>query len=116
MTQGSYEPGFRLALHDKDLGICQAMAQDKGVELPICDMTREHYQQLMAQGHGDEFEKIKGEHLPGVITGKPLAIGGSEGRSYSTAMGGYYCLREAVKEGTSKGEPPSEPLAAELML
>lgn len=44
----------------------------------------------------DEFEKIKGEHLPGVITGKPLAIGGSQGRSYSTAMGGFYVLREAM--------------------
>ncbi len=46
----------------------------------------------------DEFNKIKGEHLPGVITGKPLSIGGSEGRSFSTAMGGYYVLQEAADQ------------------
>jgi len=54
MLQGTFEPGFRLALHDKDLGICQAMADEKGVSLPICEMTRCQYQQLMSQGHGDE--------------------------------------------------------------
>ena len=45
----------------------------------------------------DEYEKVKGEHLPGIITGKPLSIGGSEGRSYSTAMGGFYVLREITQ-------------------
>jgi len=45
----------------------------------------------------DEYEKIKGGHYPGVITGKPISIGGSEARSYSTAMGGIYVLEEAVK-------------------
>lgn len=46
----------------------------------------------------DEYEKIKGEHMPGFITGKPLSIGGSEGRSFSTGLGAYYILREAMKE------------------
>ncbi len=45
----------------------------------------------------DEFNKIKGEHLPGMITGKPIATGGSEGRGFSTAMGGAYVLRELMK-------------------
>ncbi len=53
----------------------------------------------------DEYCKIKGEHFPGVITGKPLSIGGSQARSYSTAMGGVYVLEEAVKEYDL--EPPS---------
>jgi glutamate dehydrogenase (NAD(P)+) len=44
----------------------------------------------------DEYNKIKGEHHPGIITGKPLSIGGSEGRSYSTAQGGFYILREMI--------------------
>lgn len=51
----------------------------------------------------DEYCKIKGEHVPGVFTGKPLSIGGSEGREYSTAMGGYYVLKEAVKVYKMKG-------------
>ncbi|MFA7208682.1 MAG: Glu/Leu/Phe/Val dehydrogenase [Parcubacteria group bacterium] len=46
----------------------------------------------------DEYEKLAGRHLPGVITGKPLSIGGSAARSYSTAQGGLYVLWEAVKK------------------
>jgi glutamate dehydrogenase (NAD(P)+) len=45
----------------------------------------------------DEYEAIVGEHQPGVITGKPLAVGGSAGRGDATARGGIYVLREAVK-------------------
>ncbi len=46
----------------------------------------------------DEYEKIKGEHLPGVITGKPLSLGGSQVREYATAQGAVYVLLEAVKK------------------
>ncbi|MGC8826543.1 MAG: Glu/Leu/Phe/Val family dehydrogenase [Anaerolineae bacterium] len=45
----------------------------------------------------DEFETIHAAHLPGVITGKPLPLGGSEGRGDATARGGIYCMREAAK-------------------
>ena len=45
----------------------------------------------------DEFSKIRGYYAPGVITGKPLAVGGSEGRGDATAMGGLYTVREAAK-------------------
>jgi glutamate dehydrogenase (NAD(P)+) len=45
----------------------------------------------------DEYETIVGEHHPGVITGKPIPLGGSEGRSDATARGGIYVLREAAK-------------------
>ncbi|MFP4568216.1 MAG: Glu/Leu/Phe/Val family dehydrogenase [Candidatus Woesearchaeota archaeon] len=45
----------------------------------------------------DEYEKIKGQKAPGVITGKPLELGGSHARSYSTAMGGVYVLEDAVR-------------------
>lgn len=46
----------------------------------------------------DEYEKSVGQHAPGVITGKPLSIGGSKARGYSTAQGGFYVLSEAVKK------------------
>ena len=46
----------------------------------------------------DEYETLVGQHHPGVITGKPLALGGSEGRSDATARGGIYVTREAAKE------------------
>ncbi|MBN1274766.1 Glu/Leu/Phe/Val dehydrogenase [Candidatus Woesearchaeota archaeon] len=45
----------------------------------------------------DEYEAITGEHLPGTITGKPISLGGSQGRAYSTAMGGAYVLKEAAE-------------------
>ena len=45
----------------------------------------------------DEYETIMGEKHPGVITGKPLPIGGSQGRGDATARGGIYVTREAAK-------------------
>jgi len=43
----------------------------------------------------DEFSKLTGHYCPGVITGKPLALGGSLGRGDATARGAVYCIREA---------------------
>ena len=40
----------------------------------------------------DEYEKIVGHHEPGALTGKPLEIGGSEGRTKATGYGGYLAL------------------------
>lgn len=45
----------------------------------------------------DEYEKIQQECHPGVITGKPLELGGSQGRGDATARGGIYCVRECAK-------------------
>lgn len=46
----------------------------------------------------DELEKIHGTKLPGFITGKPLGLGGSLGRTEATGYGVMYTLREALKE------------------
>jgi glutamate dehydrogenase (NAD(P)+) len=43
----------------------------------------------------DEYAAIRGYNVPGVITGKPLPLGGSAGRGDATARGGIYCVREA---------------------
>ncbi len=45
----------------------------------------------------DEYSKIVGGHQFGVITGKPLCVGGSRGRGDATARGGMYTIREAAK-------------------
>ncbi len=45
----------------------------------------------------DEYSTLVGQYSPAVITGKPLSVGGSLGRGYSTAMGGFYCVKEAIK-------------------
>lgn len=54
MTQGIFKPGFKLVLHHKDLKICQAMAAEIGVDIPVSDMSVRDYEQLMAAGYGDE--------------------------------------------------------------
>ncbi|MGA2614640.1 MAG: Glu/Leu/Phe/Val dehydrogenase [Spirochaetia bacterium] len=46
----------------------------------------------------DEYETITGHHAPGVITGKPIPLGGSAGRGDATARGGIYVTREAAKK------------------
>jgi len=46
----------------------------------------------------DEYERIRGEHVPSVVTGKPIELAGSRARRYSTSLGGIYILEEAMKK------------------
>jgi glutamate dehydrogenase len=46
----------------------------------------------------DEFEAIRGQKLPGFITGKPVGLGGSLGRKEATGFGVVFLIREALKE------------------
>lgn len=51
----------------------------------------------------DEFSQLKGHNSWGVITGKPLEMGGSQGRGSATAQGGFYVLQKlAEKVGLAK--------------
>ncbi len=45
----------------------------------------------------DTYSQIKGYQVPECVTGKPISLGGSEGRSNSTARGCVFCVREAAK-------------------
>ena len=45
----------------------------------------------------DEYEKIMGGHFPGFITGKPVEVGGSLGRTEATGTAVIYTVREALK-------------------
>jgi glutamate dehydrogenase (NAD(P)+) len=45
----------------------------------------------------DEYSVISGKPQFGVITGKPLSIGGSPGRTDATARGGIFTIREAAR-------------------
>ncbi len=51
-----------------------------------------------------EYEKLSGTTAPGVITGKSLDDGGSEGRTEATGFGGAYVLREAINAGLVSGD------------
>jgi glutamate dehydrogenase (NAD(P)+) len=46
----------------------------------------------------DEFETITGGKAPGFITGKPVGMGGSLGRTEATGYGLVFTLREALKQ------------------
>jgi 3-hydroxyisobutyrate dehydrogenase len=54
MTQGEFGTGFKLALHHKDLKIAEQMAAQSDVSVPLAVQTRIDYEQLMANGFGDE--------------------------------------------------------------
>src|SRR5919205_2870808 len=45
----------------------------------------------------DQYSRNKGYPIPGMITGKPLPLGGSLGRNEATARGLQFCVREAAR-------------------
>ena len=52
----------------------------------------------------DEYETITGARYPGAITGKPVGMGGSQGRTEATGYGTIITVREALKELKIKPE------------
>jgi glutamate dehydrogenase (NAD(P)+) len=46
----------------------------------------------------DEYEAIFGDKFPGFITGKPVGMGGSLGRTEATGFGVIFTVREALKQ------------------
>jgi glutamate dehydrogenase (NAD(P)+) len=55
----------------------------------------------------DTYSMHKGYSIPAVITGKPLAVGGSEGRLEATARGVQYITREAMRDLDMRPEDSS---------
>lgn len=46
----------------------------------------------------DTYSALKGQITPGLITGKPIPVGGSEGRGEATGKGVAFCIREGAKK------------------
>lgn len=56
------------------------------------------YTNAMVMGWmADEYEAIRRIKAPAVITGKPIALGGSQGREEATGRGAYLCIRELAR-------------------
>jgi glutamate dehydrogenase len=78
-------------------GWVRQISRDLGplVDVPAPDvMTSGQHMAWML----DEFEAIRGQKLPGFITGKPVGLGGSLGRKEATGVGVVFLIREALKE------------------
>lgn len=45
----------------------------------------------------DEYSKVVGRRAPAVVTGKPIDVGGSEGRVQATGLGGYMALVKSLE-------------------
>jgi len=67
------------------------------IDVPAPDMMTNARHMLWMM---DEYETIAGAHYPGVITGKPVGLGGSLGRTDATGFGVIYVLKDVLdKEG-----------------
>ena len=89
-----------LSMREQELicrGWVRQLAYDIGptIDVPAPDvMTSAQHMLWML----DEFETIHRGRYPGLITGKPVGMGGSLGRTEATGYGVIYTLREALKE------------------
>lgn len=52
----------------------------------------------------DEYSRLVNQYQPGVVTGKPIEVGGSLGRNMATAQGGAYVISEYMKQNKLKPE------------
>ncbi len=84
-------------------GFIRQIAKDVGPlrDVPAPDiMTNPQHMLWML----DEYETIFGAKYPGFITGKPVSIGGSLGRTEATGYGVIYTVRESLKQMGIKPE------------
>ncbi|MGE5221939.1 MAG: Glu/Leu/Phe/Val family dehydrogenase [Omnitrophica WOR_2 bacterium] len=101
-------------LHDLSLleqericrGWVRQIARNVGPEMDVSSpdlMTSSQHMLWML----DEYEAIQGAKSPGFITGKPVGMGGSQGRKEATGYGLVITIREALKEMDRKPENTS---------
>jgi glutamate dehydrogenase (NAD(P)+) len=78
-------------------GWVRQIARDIGPvrDIPAPDVMTNNQHMLWMM---DEYQTIFGGQYPGIITGKPVELGGSLGRPEATGYGLIYILREALKE------------------
>lgn len=73
---------------------------DRDIPAPDVGTDGQHMAWMM-----DTFSQEKGFAIPGVVTGKPIEIGGSLGRAESTGRGVVYTIVHAAKHLAAQGKP-----------
>lgn len=73
---------------------------DKDIPAPDIGTDAQHMAWMM-----DTYSQEKGFAVPGVVTGKPIEIGGSLGRAESTGRGVIYTVQHAAKHLKDIGKP-----------
>lgn len=73
--------------------VARDIGPDRDVPAPDVMTNAQHMLWML-----DEYEAIHGGRHPGMITGKPVGMGGSQGRTQATGYGVVYTIREALKE------------------
>jgi len=73
--------------------IADIVGPDKDIPAPDVYTTPQIMSWMM-----DTYSRMKGYNNPGVITGKPLIVGGSKGRNEATARGCAFVIAEAMKD------------------
>lgn len=73
--------------------ISPMIGPEKDIPAPDMNTGPQHMAWIM-----DTYSIIQGYSVPGVVTGKPISIGGSEGRPEATGRGVVYCVMEAAAE------------------
>jgi glutamate dehydrogenase (NAD(P)+) len=77
---------------------------DKDIPAPDVGTDAQHMAWMM-----DTFSQERGFATPGVVTGKPIEIGGSLGRAESTGRGVVYTIAHAMEHLKKSGKPGSKP-------
>ncbi len=78
------------------------------IDIPAPDV---YTNQMIMGWMMDQYSVIKRHIVPGVITGKPIAMGGSLGRETATAMGAFYVMQNMLPK--FKKEPKSTTVAVQ---
>ncbi|MCB9367299.1 MAG: Glu/Leu/Phe/Val dehydrogenase [Calditrichaeota bacterium] len=84
--------------------LAQDIGPDRDVPAPDVMTNAQHMLWML-----DEYETIRGARFPGLITGKPVGMGGSLGRTEATGYGVVFTVREALREMNIK---PADTIAS----
>ena len=73
--------------------ISEIIGVDKDIPAPDMNTSGKHMAWMM-----DEYSEDNREHIPGVVTGKPVEAFGSKGRADSTGFGAVYIIEKIIEE------------------